>query len=903
MLNVLDTIRLRKQETRRARLQGFGLFFVVLCATLASVFFADRQRALYEEENSRNMVTEQLSVLRSEIEGRINGDIFLLKGLVAALEADPAMSGGRFHDLARRMLGKDDNISVVTIAPDMVVAMAYPPERVDMIGFDYRKRNKEHGAAFLAAQSRKVNVSGPVDMAGGHKGLVVNYPVLVDHGSARAEFWGLLSATIDLNGLFSDSGLLGRDLPLDVALSSGDRQGAFGAPFFGADTVFGSNPVRMTIPIGQNIWLLAAVPKSGWHIAPAQLLAFRLLLLLVASAIVIPVLWSVRLMGERHRALRHIEQNSQRLQALSRRLEIALDTSGVGIWEHDLHDDRQIWDERVRSQFGVTEEKPFYTSGDWEALVHPDDLAGACADYEAALQSKQHYFGQYRIITGDTGEIRHIRTHGRLIETAAGRERLLGVDWDITEDVRREEALRVARQMAEEQNRQLEQARQQMEFNSLHDALTGLANRRYLDQILGEKRSGADQPLTILHLDLDRFKDINDTLGHAAGDSILRHAANVLRAAVEPGDFIARIGGDEFVIVSTHAGADGYFDCLSTRIISALTEPVLLEGQECRAGVSIGVATQAEAGESPEQLLINADIALYEAKKRGRGRMEFFTDTLRAQAINTKQTADEILRALEQGEFVTFFQPQFDAHTLEIDGVEALVRWEHPQRGLVPPDQFLRIAESLNVMQRIDEIVLDQALFHFHQWRAVGLDIPRVSVNISTQRLLDPRLVEKMIALQIEPGTVCFELLESISFEEQDDTLVAITALLKEIGIDIEIDDFGTGHASIVNLLKLTPRRLKIDRQLIRPILDEPRERQLVSSIIDIGRTCGISIVAEGVESMEHAAMLRDMGCQTLQGYAFARPMRPTELLTFARQQPWRNDTTLQQRVLPLRRG
>lgn len=890
MLYLSGLARFFAPEARRARLQACGLFLIVLTATLTSVFFADRQRALFEEENSRNMVTEQLSVMRSEIEGRISGNIFLVKGLVAVLEAEPDMPAGRFHELAGKVFGQAGNVSLVLAAPDMVTTMVYPSERADRIGFDFRKRNNEHGAAFLAAQSRKVNVSGPIDMVDGRKGLVVNYPVLVDRGRAKPDLWGILSATIDLDSLFEDSGLKAEDLPLKLALSRGDERGKFQEAFFGAPEAFRQDPVRMTVNLGHDYWLMAAVPKIGWHVGAGSLLTFRLLLVLVASAILIPVIWSIRLMGQRNRSLDEMRANGERLQALSRRLEMALDTSRVGIWEHEIHTDRQMWDERVREHFGIVEEKPYYTYADWEAIVHPEDLEAANAEYRRAVENRLPYSDEYRIVMPKTGEIRHIRAFGRLIEPTPGQEeRLLGVDWDITEDVKREEALRTARRTAEAQNRALEEARQQMEFNSLHDALTSLPNRRYLDQMIAQRklRQGSNQPLCVLHMDLDRFKDINDTLGHAAGDNILRHAAQVLRSCTRKEDFVARIGGDEFVILPADGCGSIELEALANRLIRQLSEPVVFEGQECRAGASIGIAVQKSLDEGTDKLLVNADIALYEAKKRGRGRVEFFTDTLRAQVIQTKNLADEILRALEQGEFTAFFQPQFNAVTHDIEGVEALVRWEHPERGLVMPDQFLKVAESLNVMQRIDEIVLEQSLFHYHQWAAAGLRIPRVSVNISAQRLLDTQLVEKVEALNIPRGSLCFELLESISFEEQDDAVIETITRLKALGIDIEIDDFGTGHASIVNLLTLTPRRLKVDRQLIQPILTSPKERQLVSSIIDIGRTCGIEIVAEGVETMAHATMLRDLGAHTLQGYAFARPMRASELITFARARAW----------------
>jgi diguanylate cyclase (GGDEF)-like protein len=430
----------------------------------------------------------------------------------------------------------------------------------------------------------------------------------------------------------------------------------------------------------------------------------------------------------------------------------------------------------------------------------------------------------------------------------------------------------------------------------MHDALTGLPNRRYLDRIVAEHeaRPAGDCALTVMHIDLDRFKDINDTLGHAAGDSILRHAAKTLAESVFAGDFIARIGGDEFVVISACDNAGKDYVELAGRLIEAISRPVIHEGHECRVGSSIGIATRTSADARIEQVLVNADIALYEAKRRGRNRVECFTDVLRHEVVNTKRTADEILRGLEQNEFIAYFQPQFDAHTLEIVGLEALARWDHPTKGILPPAAFLGIAESLKVVAQIDAIVLNQALLQQFRLNASGYPIPKISVNVSAQRLMDDALFERLENLSFRPGSLAFELLESISFDGDDREMIHQIERLKALGADIEIDDFGSGHASIVTLLKLHPRRLKIDRQLVIPLLESKAQQQLVASIIEIGRSRGIQIVAEGVETMAHAEILRDLGCDALQGYALARPMPPGELLGFVSERRWlagRGDT------------
>jgi EAL domain-containing protein (putative c-di-GMP-specific phosphodiesterase class I) len=259
--------------------------------------------------------------------------------------------------------------------------------------------------------------------------------------------------------------------------------------------------------------------------------------------------------------------------------------------------------------------------------------------------------------------------------------------------------------------------------------------------------------------------------------------------------------------------------------------------------------------------------------------------------IKTKRVADQILQGLDRGEFEPWFQPQFDARTLDVIGCEVLARWRHPTEGILAPDSFMSVAEELNVVASIDRLVLEQSLKHLAAWQAAGLRIPRVSVNVSARRLQDEQLIESLRQLDIKPGTVSFELVESIFLDESDDVALWHIDQIKELGIDIEIDDFGTGYASIVSLLKLQPRRLKIDRQLVTPVVGTATQRHLVQSVIEIGKSLGIDVVGEGVETMEHARVLRDLGCDILQGYAFARPMPADQVAGFIAAESWRAET------------
>ena len=443
-----------------------------------------------------------------------------------------------------------------------------------------------------------------------------------------------------------------------------------------------------------------------------------------------------------------------------------------------------------------------------------------------------------------------------------------------------------AKFMVDVRNLELESAKEKLEYTALHDALTALPNRHYLDGRLSEAAdlcSSQADSLGLLHIGLDKFKQINDTLGHRAGDFMLIHVAHLLRMSVPKDDFIARIGGDEFIIVHRSKEDLRALTHLAEHVVDLIRQPVPYENHLCRLGASIGIALENGPDVDPGRLLVNSDIALCRAKAHGRSRVEFFSKELQAQIVRTKRVADDILRGLEHGEFVANYQPQFDAKSLKLVGVEGLARWNHPDEGVLMPASFLGIADELNVVARIDQIVLHQALSDFERWNAAGLDVPKVSVNVSSKRLSDKNLISSLKTLGIRPGTLSLELVETIFLDEVDDIVEWNIAEIKELGIDIEIDDFGTGHASIVGLLKLSPKRLKIDQQFIAPILDSPENSRLVASIVEIGKSLGIEVVAEGVETMAQASLLRDLGCDVLQGFAFARPMTTFEIEGFLR--------------------
>ena len=868
-------------------LRGLGYYIpaiVAAIAVLVSAFLADVQKRRLEEEYLRSFATEQVGLLRSRLQGNMLGNVKLVQGLVATISTEPDMSPDRFADLAGRIFDEENQLRNLAIAPDFVVSLAYPMKGNERsIGLDYRKNAQQRAAALQVQDLDRLIVTGPVDLVQGGRGVIARYPIHVGKDNA---FYGIASAVIDLDRLLDASGF-SQDMRIAVSLSSRPRDGGKARTFFSTQAPVDADPVLVTMDIGHEVWTMAAAPVKGWHHASADLSIFRGGLALLALIIVAPMFWVGYLMKDRHRHILALQDREDQLETVSQRLQLALDASRVGVWEYDTETDTLSWDVRMRALYGVPAARPVCRYEDWRAALHPADVEEAERIFAEAIETEKPYITEFRVLDRD-GAVHHVRAHGMSYRSSSGAKRIVGANWDVTEDTRLRADLLAAKLTAEAQNRALEDARLVLEHNSLHDALTRLPNRRFLDQQLALAGGDDGRPLTLLHIDLDRFKDINDTLGHAAGDEVLKQAARVLRAKVPAEDFIARIGGDEFVLLSRRDPAAADFPTLSARLIQAISEPMAIEGHDCRIGASIGIATRGEPEESADQLLVNADIALYEAKRRGRNRVEAFNDELRLRTVETKRLGDAILRGLERGEFRPFFQPQFDAQTLEIVGVEALARWEHPTRGFIPPDVFLPVAESLNVVSQIDETILGQALFQAARWEAHELGIPRVSVNVSCQRLHEEGLVEKLRSMNIRPGALTFELLESISFDTADDALKQAIEEIKALGIDIEIDDFGTGHASIVSLLELSPKRLKIDRRLVLPLLGSTAQQSLVRSIVEIGKVRGIETVAEGVETLAHADLLRRLGCHALQGYAFARPMSAEDFLSFARARDWK---------------
>ena len=412
------------------------------------------------------------------------------------------------------------------------------------------------------------------------------------------------------------------------------------------------------------------------------------------------------------------------------------------------------------------------------------------------------------------------------------------------------------------------------------DELTGLANRERFRARLDEKIVTAkegDEKFAVMLLDLDRFKEVNDTLGHHYGDELLRDLGPRLAATVGPDGLVARLGGDEFAVLPGEATSDSdELEAIAERLIKCVQQPVLVDEMTLEVGVSIGVARFPRDGEDPHSLLRSADVAMYAAKEAHAG-CKVYAAALDRHSVRRLSVLSEFRRALDSDEIVVFYQPIMHMDGARVHGAEALVRWQHPELGLLPPSDFIPIVEQTGLIGPLTKHVLERAIAQCAGWRQAGHQLT-VSVNLSVRNLLDPDVpaaIGDLLSLYgLVPEALQLEITESMLMSDPDRSLVTLTRLA-QLGVGLSVDDYGTGYSSLANLRRLPIDELKIDRSFVSPMLSDESDLIIVRSTINLGHDLGLKVVAEGVEDEATLARLAGLGCDFAQGYHFSKPLAP----------------------------
>lgn len=553
---------------------------------------------------------------------------------------------------------------------------------------------------------------------------------------------------------------------------------------------------------------------------------------------------------------RKIKENEQRLKYV-------IQGAHLGYWDWNYRTNKHLVNDTWLLFLGLERHDIQEDVTDWSERIHPDDRHIPREAIAKTLQDGKPYVIEFRM-KHNKGHWVWIEGSGAVVEwdeSTAEPIRLAGTHRDITE-----------RKEAEEK----------MLFLARNDALTKLPNRTFLKQAL-EGFLKKEKFIAFLFLDLDFFKNINDIYGHSVGDSVIQEVAFRFKSSLEESDFIARVGGDEFVILTKKSS---HVEALCHQLIQTLEKPFTMGDATFKLGVSIGIASFPKDGENFETLFKNADTAMYAAKNSGKNRSMFY-DQMMTDVIFKSTTLDnEMQKALDEDEFIVHYQPQVDLESQKIIGVEALARWLHPKKGLIPPYEFIPRAEENRLMIPLGEVIFKKAVLQLKHWQDSGIFQGKMAINVSGVQLSEPYFITRLESIRqdigVDASMIELEVTESFIMTNAKESIETLQKL-KSLGFTISIDDFGTGYSSLSYLKMLPIHKLKIDRSFVQDLPDDKDDKAIVRAIISLAKNLELDVLAEGVETKAQQEFLIENWCDSAQGYLFSKPMSSEDFELFLR--------------------
>ena len=571
--------------------------------------------------------------------------------------------------------------------------------------------------------------------------------------------------------------------------------------------------------------------------------------------------YRVRYLLRSGQAANQLQKNKEALLISEERYALAAKGTNDGLWDWDLHSGNIYFSQRWQSILGYTDGSFGNTLENWFGQIHMEDLQHVEIALKNHLDGLTDHFENEHRIHHKNKEYIWVLVRGKAVRDTDGKPyRMAGSLTDITKRKKSEE---------------------QLVHSALYDNLTGLANRTLfsnrLSHALQRLKRKEGSSFAILFMDLDRFKIVNDSLGHQAGDEILINIGHRLQLCIRPGDTIARLGGDEFAILLE--GIQNICDAekVVARVQAKLQEPIKLRHQQViHTSASIGIVMGALTYDRPDDLLRDADTAMYRAKSIGPGRCEKFDSSMHHHMVYQLQLENDLRRSLDSNEFILYYQPVVSLVTGKINALEALIRWRHPQKGLLQPGDFIWLAEETGLIVPIGDWVLRNVCEQIRRWTFLGLNKFRVAVNISARQLLYEGFVDTVAQIishtGIDPNVLELEITESIVMENLK-IAKGVLHRLRDLGVHLALDDFGTGYSSLSYLHNFPVSKLKIDRSFITQAETNPENKNLVNAIINIAKSLSVDLVAEGVETQGQLKWLQNQKCQLGQGFLFFRPL------------------------------
>ncbi len=869
-----------------------ALLFVLLVVLLLGVATAYMSYSWRAAKEARRQELHNLVAL-----GATSSQLFLQRysERAALLARDLAHStrADEAGELLQRYHGSDPNVAAIYLfnATGNVVATSnhapdrdLPPHRRDPVfAQDFRKLLDSPGPLVGRVRygSRVEDWILPVRAAGTHvrsgERFVVSIAIplrrqqAVSQGVSLPEHWAI--------GLLRDDGYLQARHPappdarsaflephagalLDLLVRERfPREGSVEGPgtFFNTDKTLVAFKRLDDFPMTAYVRMPASEVWAAWlnHMAfPALLFTVSLFAMVGAGA------WAVRQQREREAERDAAEQSLRASAAALERQTLLLEqsqrTAHIGAWELDVARDQLYW---TPETYSIHEVSPAEYQPTWDSALgfFASDSAPFIRDaMQRALNTGEPWDLELQLITAK-GQRIWVRSTGAAEVNQGRAARAWGSFQDITQRRRSEEQIiRLAH----------------------YDELTGLANRNLFGTHLAHaiiRAQRNDLRLAVLFIDLDRFKNINDALGHDVGDDVLQLVARRLTEALRASDILARLGGDEFVVIAEDVGQPETVAVLANKLLAAVDQPLPVRGHEFALSASIGIALFPGDGTDAHTLLKNADTAMYRAKELGRNTYQFYSPQMGSANVHRLTLETHLKRAAAEGtQFLLHYQPRVALCDGRVLGVECLLRWMHPERGVVSPAEFIPLAEELGLIQNIGEWVLREATRQAAEWHRAGLPAIRVAVNLSAQQLYAPDFLQGLRALltqhALDPGTLELEITESVVMQRTQQVAELLHAI-RTLGVHLSVDDFGTGYSSLGYLKRLPIHSLKIDRSFVHDVPQDPDDSAIVRAVIALAHSLRIQVVAEGVETPAQLEFLRAEGCDEVQGFLVSRPV------------------------------
>jgi len=770
-----------------------------------------------------------------------------------------------FDAVASSMLPFYPGVSVLILAPGGVIRNAVPlAGNEKAVGLDLLKDPVMRQEAHRARSTGQLTLAGPLELRQGGLGLVARLPIHLDSAQGKSEFWGFANVVMRFPQTLESArlpDLLRRGLDYKLWRVNPDTgQTQIIAESQSARLI---EPVIQGFEVPNGAWTLSVAPRLGWSDRAG--LARQVFIGLLFSLM---LAWLAKLLTRQRAYKFHLEQQvidrTAEIQASERQLSATLEAIPDLLFEMDLNG-RYL---RCHSP------RPDLLTAPVQALLGKtvsEVLPPAAAEVVLQALKQAHELGlasgqQFELALADQDSWFELSIASKAV--SAGQEpRFIVISRDITE-----------RKQAEKDIQKL----------AYFDALTSLPNRSLLNDRISHALNEAhrrQESLALMFLDLDHFKNINDTLGHGVGDQLLVALAARMQSVVREQDTVARLGGDEFILLLPDTGTKGAAR-VAQKLLQTVSLPVQIGPHELTVTPSMGIAQYPRDGDDLETLSRRADIAMYRAKQSGRNGYQFYTTEMQVHSDRALQIENALRRALERDQLRLHYQPQLSLSTNRIVGVEALLRWQHPELGQVAPAEFIAIAEASGQIQSIGEWVLRTAALQAKQWRDQGLAPMTMSVNLSAVQFRHPdlpELVAKILAeAQLPPQFLELELTEGVALHDPLGA-IAVMERMHQQGVKISIDDFGTGYSSLSYLKRFHAYQLKIDQSFVRDITDDPEDLAIVNAIISMAHSLGMNTIAEGVETQAQLTLLRAQGCDEVQGYFFCKPKPPEELVEFLR--------------------